>query len=259
MSINLENDERIIKALSYLGMTPEEIKLYLFLIVNGSATIDDIPLAIPHKIINAIESLKRKGWIREIYRGGERYYVPVDPYYLIGREIENLKRIVTDLEYTLNELKRVGSFGIVQSFSDSDSFYRKLKLAIRNARREVAFLTRHFMLAYKVLDAILDAIKREISVLVIGEIISEEAIKYVKEMLRLTIKVKHSVGTVLRCVIIDDDQAFIAVRDPTDPNKHIGVWINSEDFVKPLKETFIKLWNSGVDAKERLKALGIEV
>ncbi|MEM2309342.1 MAG: helix-turn-helix domain-containing protein [Candidatus Bathyarchaeia archaeon] len=239
-------------ALSEMGLTDYEIRVYLHLLKTGLSTASRISedTNIPYsKIYEVLNSLERKGWIRSQERRPRLYY-PKSPREALEEtrmRIENKmgvwQRIVlSELQpaYERRGIKEKPDVWIFRSLTDAIA---KLKEMLGGAEREILVAAPKAMLP---LINITLPILREINTSRIRLLIMLSGLSSREEVpadLASLGEVRFRDEMFGGGVIIDGREVMLVLGDP---KPSIMLWSNHLDLVRFAKEYFQYLWEGAL-------------
>jgi sugar-specific transcriptional regulator TrmB len=253
------------KIRSVFNLNEYEGKIWTALLSKGIATageLSDIGNVPRSRSYDVLESLEKRGFI--IMKLGKPIkYIAVDPNDVINRVKRDIKTraesSINDLESVVktpvfNELNLLYKNGIrhvdpqliagaVQSrrnlYNQMDSMFRKAKKSIVIATSADGFVRKidNFRFLFKKLS------DKGVQIRIMAPL--DDKGKKLAKTLGKVARVKDNKDIDARFVLVDDSEMlFMVTKDGVHEKVDTGVWVNSEYFVKAMRDLFNKAWKN---------------
>jgi len=161
-------NNKIIKALLFMGLSEYEAKAYCSLLINNPATAYEIAKdsSIPtSKVYEVLSKLLEKEMIVELVNNKKKY-IPIDPLEYIDKYKNNSDKTINFLKDNLVNLKKEDDVSYIWNIKDYNYLISKAKNLIYEAKKTLLIsIWKEEM--EKLKEALLDSIKNNIKVSII--------------------------------------------------------------------------------------------
>lgn len=279
------DEKRLFEILSELGLTKREADMYIFLTKRGPQKAHSVATHLKidgAQTYRSLTSLQEKGIIESTIESPARYLaVPIEP--LIETYVKTKKTEINRIETEKNEL--IGYFkGIstreteypmakFQVVTGRNAIYTRISRMVEQAKTEILALTTSLGIIQEDTAGILDTIvetaktKKDIQFKMLATITNEN-VNIMKSLIKKlpaknpNIEWRHTdlASKVNPRFIIRDDEETTLYMMPQDEASETtpqdsGLSINSRIFASTLKTSFMEMWRSAINAKERITEL----
>jgi sugar-specific transcriptional regulator TrmB/CBS domain-containing protein len=278
------SEKDVTKFLQALGFSKREVQIYMFLAKSGVQSTSFVAKRLKMERVQAYRTFKKlqeKGFIEATLERPTRFtVVPFEK--LLETFIETRKSEVTSLNEQKDALVSawravsapeseyaVAKFSII---TGKKKIHLKMLNMVEEARKGILVLTSGPGLIQEDLAGVFDAVehpaqKRSIQLRILTEI-SPENLKIVERMDK-----KFSAGKAdIEChhmlldskafpsfLIKDDEEAILYAMSAGASSmltlEEEGLWINDRMFISVLKGFFVQMWQTAVDASQRIEEL----
>ncbi|HUX99561.1 MAG TPA: hypothetical protein VMV49_08415 [Candidatus Deferrimicrobium sp.] len=244
--------EPIIKAFNLLGANEYVVRFYTYLVSTGPCTLEEIPIPFNRKI-KSLEFLRSKGWLREDRDVRGKIYVPKDPQLILDEIISDKQAEINVFGSAKQEFEFISKKDRVLALNTPDEFYNWQSKLCRNAKHSILAVTDRWKLAWLRCDDIREAVKeRNIIVRVVGRVFNEETASRAQDLINAGAQIRDAEKVIIRFMVIDEESVFFAIRDPAQPEFHIGAWIKNAAFAENLVKEMNVQWDAAKEALEKV-------
>jgi len=255
--------ETIEKALNRLGLSKNEVKVYVYLARTGEHKASDISEALSlHRTetYRILRDLEKKGLISSVFEKPLKFIAtPFEKALdilietkkmkinLLEKRKEGLVNIWLSLPKPETENERKEVFQILEG---EEQISLKADEILDNAEKEVFVFTSEHDITNFYHSGLLDKLERTSKKNVNVQLLTNYSPKscFFVEKIKLK-KAKYSLSGVEDLptfVITDDAQMLLLIRKNNGKKKVAALWTNYDAFVKALKTLFLELWNNDV-------------
>jgi len=253
--------ESIERALHRLGLSKNEIRVYIYLARTGEHKASEISEALSlHRTetYRILRDLEKKGLISSVFEKPLKFIasqfekaldILIETKKMKISLLEKRKKSLVDLWLSLpkpeteNERKEV-----FQILEGEEQISLKADEILSGASREVfVFTTEHDITNFYhsgLLDKLEKASKKNVNVQLLTDYSSKSC--FFIEKLKLK-KAKYSLSDVdglPTFMLTDDEQLLLLIRKSNEKKRVAALWTNYDAFVKALKALFLELWNN---------------
>ena len=271
------NEKDVTKFLQTLGLSKREIEIYMFLAKNGVQSTSFAAKRLKMERVQAYRTfrkLQEKGFIEATIERPTRFtIVPFEALldsFIESRksEIESLSQEKEKLLASWREISGPESEYTVTKFSiisGKKKIHLKMQNMVKESKKAVSVLTTGNGLVQEDLAGVFDGNEHHLRI--ITEILPEN-LKIVELMDKRDSSVKGEVEfrhmdlnskLFPRFLIKDDEEAILYAFSGDDPSavrfEEEGLWINDTMFISILKSFFVQMWQTAVDATQRIEEL----
>ncbi|MEM2119001.1 MAG: helix-turn-helix domain-containing protein [Candidatus Bathyarchaeia archaeon] len=252
--------ELIEKAFARLGLSKNEIKVYVFIARTGEHKASEISEALSlHRTetYRILRDLEKKGMVSSVFEKPLKFIAtPFEK--ALGTLIETKKMKLSLLEKKKDKLidlwlslpkpeveqERKEVFQILEG---EEQVNLKADELVNNAEREVLLFASEYDIANFYHSNLLDKLERISKKNVNVQLMTDSSPKscFFTDKLKLkNVKCSSSNANTLSSFILSDDKHLLLLIRKNDGKKRIAaLWTNYDAFVKALKTLFLELWN----------------
>jgi sugar-specific transcriptional regulator TrmB len=253
--------ETIEKTLHRLGLSKNEIKVYIYIARTGEHKASEISEALSlHRTetYRILRDLEKKGLISSVFEKPLKFIatpfekalgVLIETKKMKINLLERRKESLVDLwlslpkQETENERKEV-----FQILEGEEQISLKADEILTNAEKEVfIFMSEHEIPNFYhsgLLDKLEKTSKENINVQLLTNYSPKSCFFIEKIKLK---KTKYSISNVDELptfILTDDEQLLLLIRNINGKKRVAALWTNYDAFVKSLKTLFLELWNN---------------
>ena len=253
--------ESIERALHRLGLSKNEIRVYIYLARTGEHKASEISEALSlHRTetYRILRDLEKKGLISSVFEKPLKFIasqfekaldILIETKKMKISLLEKRKKSLVDLWLSLpkpeteNERKEV-----FQILEGEEQISLKADEILSGASREVFVFTTEYDITNfyhsGLLDKLEKASKKNVNVQLLTDYSSKSC--FFIEKLKLK-KAKYSLSDVdglPTFMLTDDEQLLLLIRKSNEKKRVAALWTNYDAFVKALKALFLELWNN---------------
>lgn len=268
------SEKDVTKFLQVLGLSKREIQIYMFLAKSGVQSTSFAAKKLKMERVQAYRTfrkLQEKGFIEATIERPTRFTVIpfealLDSFIESRRsEVESLNQKKEKLLSSWREVSVPESEYSVAKFSiitGKKKIYQRMLSMVRESKKYVSVLTTGHGLAQEDLAGVFDSVEGQLRI--ITEILPEnlQLIERLNSRLstaKVDVKCRHmNLDSKLfpRFLIKDDEEAMLFAVSGDSPSmlrlEDEGLWINDKMFISILKGFFAQMWQTAVDAKQRM-------
>lgn len=279
------DEKRLFEILSELGLTKREADMYIFLAKRGPQKAHSVAAHLKidgAQTYRSLTSLQEKGIIESTIESPARYLaVPIEPLietYIKGRKTE-ITRIETEKNELVDYFKSISTretdypMAKFQVVTGRNAIYTRISRMVDQARTEILGLTTSLGIIQEdtagILDAIIETAKTKKTVqFKMLATITNENLTIMKNLIKKlptrnsNIEWRHTdlASKVNPRFIIRDDEETTLYMMPQDEmseptQQDSGLSIQSRIFVSTLKTSFMEMWRSAINPKDRITEL----
>ncbi len=255
--------ETIEKALYKLGLSKNEIRIYIHLARTGEHKASEISEALSlHRTetYRILRDLEKRGLISSVFEKPLKFIatpfekaldILIETKKMKINLMEKRKKSLVDLWLSLpkpeTESERKEAFQILEG---EEQISLKADEILNNAEKEVlVFTSEHDITSFYhsgLLDKLEKASKKNINVQLLTNYSPKSCFFIEKIKLK---KAKYSLSNVEELptfILTDDEQLLLLIRKNDGKKRVAALWTNYDAFVKALKALFLELWNKDV-------------
>ncbi len=255
--------ETIEKALYRLGLSKNEVRIYIHLARTGEHKASEISEALSlHRTetYRILRDLEKKGLISSVFEKPLKFIatpfekaldVLIETKKMKINLLEKRKKSLVDLWLSLPkpeaENERKEAFQILEG---EEQISLKAEEILNNAEKEVfVFTSEHDITSFYhsgLLDKLEEASKKNVNVQLLTNYSPKSCFFIEKIKLK---KAKYSLSNVEDIptfILTDDKQLLLLIRKNNGKKRVAALWTNYEAFIKALKALFLELWSNDV-------------
>ena len=271
------SEKDVTKFLQALGLSKREIQIYMFLAKSGVQSTSFAAKRLKMERVQAYRTfrkLQEKGFIEATIERPTRFtIIPFES--LLDSFIESRKSEVQSLSQEKEQLLSswrdisapeteytVAKFSII---TGKKKIQLKMLSMVKESQKAVSVLTTGYGLVQEDLAGVFDVVGHQLRI--ITEILPEN-LKIIERMDKRfssgkeDIEIRHmnlSSKLFPRFLIKDDEEAILYAVTGDEPSmlklEDEGLWINDKMFISILKGFFAQIWQTAVDATQRIDEL----
>jgi len=266
-------DEQIINDLQTYGLTEDEARVFVTLIILGPSRASALAKKLGINRMKAYRTLKRLqrlGLVEAILKRPTEF-VAIPPKKALDMLIEAAKKKVQEMEskkkHVIENYKRISSTQITEEprfriIYGRRSVYNTLTKMFEESKEEINLVITPnglYRFTFAGLDEVLKKCsKRGIKIRILTEIY-RQGIPIAKAFLNFAdIRHKKSLSK-MRFIVVDNRETLttVAMDDSTNikTERDIGLWTNSKDYVATIKTFFQENWKESVAANLIIEAI----
>lgn len=245
----------VYEAFELLGANDHVVNFMAYIVSKESSTLEEIPIPFNRRI-KSLEYLKSKGWVEESHDRRGKIYKPNELQFFlhIDEEINKRQAEIKKFEATKKQFEIISQKDMVIGLKTHEEFYEWQSRACREARESILAVTDRFKLAWLRRDDIKHAIEANgVRTKIIGRIINKETAKRAKDLMKTGAEVGRAEKVIIRFMVVDEEIVFFAIRDPKNPDFHIGTMMRNKSFAANLVEEMNNEWEKATDPKVSIK------
>ena len=271
------SEKEVTKFLQALGLSKREIQIYMFLAKSGAQSTSFAAKRLKMERVQAYRTfrkLQEKGFIEATIERPTRFTViPFETLldsFIESRksEVESLSQEKEKLLSSWREVSAPESEYTVAKFSiitGKKKIHLKMLSMVKESQKAVSVLTTGHGLVQEDLAGVFDSVATQLRI--ITEILPEN-LKVIERMDKrfssgkADIECRHmNLHSKLfpRFLIKDDEEAILYAVSGDEPSmlklEDEGLWINDKMFISILKGFFVQMWQTAVDATQRIDEL----
>ena len=249
-----EISEGIYEAFEKFGSSRLATRIYIHILKSGTVRVSDLPFEDDEERLKSdvLTFLRSKKWITP-QKGGQTFNA-MDPDYILDPEIIKIKTIISKLQLALDDFRNISMKDKIIALSTPDKFYKKQRKMIDQARETIYIITDRWRLGWLHRNPWLaKAVKRGVTVRVTGRIFNETTAKRAYDLKKEGIQIGVSKSVSIRFMVVDSESVFFAIRDPQNPDFHLGTLMKSAKFAINLFKEAELVWDKVDKPEEYLK------
>jgi len=252
--------EVIEKALHRLGLSKNEVKVYVHLARTGEHKASEISEALSlHRTetYRILRDLEKKGLVSSVFEKPLKFIAaPFEKALsilietkkmkltLLEKKRETLVNLWLSLPQPEVELERKEVFQILEG---EEQISLKAEEILNNAEKEVLIFTSEHDIAGFYHSGFLDKLEKMSKKNVDTQLLTNYSPKscFFIEKIKLR-KAKYSIsniGELPTFILADSEQLLLLIRKENEKKKLAALWTNYDAFIKALKALFLELWN----------------
>ncbi len=253
--------EMIEKALHRLGLSKNEIKVYIYIARTGEHKASEISEALSlHRTetYRILRDLEKKGLVSSVFEKPLKFIaIPFERALEILIEtkkmkinlLEKRKESLVDLWLSLpkqeTESERKEVFQILEG---EEQINLKAEEILGNSEKEIFIFISEYDITNFYHSGLLDKLEKKSKENVDVQLLTNYSPKscFFIEKIKLK-KAKYSLCNVEGLptfILVDDEQVLLLIRKDNGKKRIAALWTNYDAFVKALKALFLELWNN---------------
>jgi len=253
--------EMIEKALHRLGLSKNEIKIYIYIARTGEHKASEISEALSlHRTetYRILRDLEKKGLISSVFEKPLKFIaIPFEraldilietkkmKISLLEKKKENLVDLWLSLPKQETEIERKEVFQILEG---EEQISLKADEILGSPKKEILIFTSEHDLPNFYHSGLLDKLEKKSRENVNVQLLTNYSPKscFFIEKTKLK-KAKYSLSTTEELptfILVDDQQLLLLIRKDNGKKRVAALWTNYDAFVKALKALFLELWDN---------------
>jgi sugar-specific transcriptional regulator TrmB len=253
--------EMIEKTLHRLGLSKNEIKVYLYIARTGEHKASEISEALSlHRTetYRILRDLEKKGLVSSVFEKPLKFIattfekaleVLIETKKMKINLLEKRKGSLVDVWLSLpkqeTEIERKEVFQILEG---EDQINLKAEEILNNSKKEASVFTSEHDIPNFYHSGLLDKLEKKSKENINVQLLTNYSPKscFFIEKIKLK-KAKYSLSDVEGLptfILVDDAQLLLLIRKDNGKKRVAALWTNYDAFVKALKALFLELWNN---------------
>jgi sugar-specific transcriptional regulator TrmB len=253
--------EMIEKTLHRLGLSKNEIKVYLYIARTGEHKASEISEALSlHRTetYRILRDLEKKGLVSSVFEKPLKFIattfekaleVLIETKKMKINLLEKRKGSLVDVWLSLpkqeTEIERKEVFQILEG---EDQINLKAEEILNNSKKEASVFTSEHDIPNFYHSGLLDKLEKKSKESINVQLLTNYSPKscFFIEKIKLK-KAKYSLSDVEGLptfILVDDAQLLLLIRKDNGKKRVAALWTNYDAFVKALKALFLELWNN---------------
>jgi len=252
--------EVIEKTLHRLGLSKNEVRVYIYLARTGEHKASEISEALSlHRTetYRILRDLEKKGLISSVFEKPLKFIATpfekaldtlIETRKMKISLLEKRKESLVDLWLSFPKLETESERKeIFQILEGEEQISLKAEEILSKTAREARVFASEQDIANFYHSSLLDKLERISKGNVNVQLLTNYSPKSCFFVEKLKLKAKHSLSTVEELptfIIADDEQLLLLIHKNNGKKRVAALWTNYEAFIKALKALFLELWNN---------------
>jgi sugar-specific transcriptional regulator TrmB len=255
--------ETVEKALYRLGLSKNEIRIYIHLARTGEHKASEISEALSlHRTetYRILRDLEKKGLISSVFEKPLKFIatpfekaldILIETKKMKINLLEKRKKGLVDIWVSLPKPEAEnGRKEVFQILEGEEQISLKADEILNNAKKEVLFFTSEHDITNFYHSGLLDKLEKASKKNIDVQLLTNYSPKscFFIEKIKLK-KAKYSLSSVDELptfILTDDEQLLLLIRKNGGKKRTAALWTNYDAFIKALKALFLELWSNDV-------------
>lgn len=254
-SITDKKSQKVYQNLANLGLSKQEVNIYLTLVNKGSLNVKELAKltnTLPNSIYRLLQKLQNKKLITESGKHPSIYKaispsIAFDSY--AKNRIIQINSIKDDLIKHLTQPSHSDQ-SRVDIMQGQHEFFLNYSQLANEVKAEILIISIGEQVSEEILIANRDAIARGVKILFIAHKHNKDNHNLLTNWVKMGLEVKHYSDSGFHLVVFDKKISLLAVNNPDNTNDRTGLLIYNPGLSKAFWDYFYSIWEKAEDIKK---------